>query len=549
MVRFAAGEGTPCGECLLGSGPAGDWSQEMGVVLREVGDWARRRKIFAALVLALTLGLGILIGSVVSGRVAANRSSSPPTDAALLPVPKPVRLSSAFATIVAQVEPAVVNISTTQLIARPKRIPRDRRGPTTPNDPFDFFDRFFDNPNQPEAERSLGSGVLLDSRGYILTNQHVIDGATKIDVTLTGDPNKYPARVIGLDGETDLAVIRINAGRPLPVAHMGNSQGVQVGDWVLAFGSPFTLQGTVTAGIVSAKDRSQVGQQLQHFIQTDAAINPGNSGGPLVDMSGNVIGINTAIFTGGHSFEGVGFALPSNMAINVYNQLISQGHVTRGSIGVTFQTQRSSNPIALKELGAPYGVILESVNVGSPAAKAGIQPGDVIVSVRGNPVRTGDDLVNPIMQTPIGQSVEIGYIRNGKRHEASVVVADRDKLFPQYAGVPDPAGATPESVDNRDLGLKVDELTPELASRLELGNLKRGLIVRAVEPASFADDAGFSPRDVIVEVNHVEVYTVADFQREITKLRPGQDVLFKVLQRRAQQTLTVYLAGVIPEAR
>ena len=522
----------------------------MGVVLRDVGDWARRRKVFAALVLALTLGLGILIGSVVSGRVAANRySSTPPSDAALLPVPKPVRLSSAFATIVAQVEPAVVNISTTQLIARPRRIPRDHRSPSTPNNPFDFFDRFFDNPNQPEAERSLGSGMLLDPRGYILTNQHVIDGATKIDVTLTGDPNKYPARVIGQDGETDLAVIKINAGHALPVAHLGNSQGVQVGDWVLAFGSPFTLQGTVTAGIVSAKDRSQVGQQLQHFIQTDAAINPGNSGGPLVNMAGEVIGINTAIFTGGHSFEGVGFALPSNMAINVYNQLISKGHVTRGSIGVTFQTQRSSNPIALKELGAPYGVIIESVNPGSPAAKAGIQPGDVVVSLKGRPVRTGDDLVNPIMQTPIGQSVEIGYIRNGKRHDTSVAVADRDKLFPQYAQGPDTPGAKTEPVNNHNLGLSVDELTPSLSSRLRLGSVQRGLIVRSVEPASFADDAGFSPGDVIVEVNHVPVYTVADFGRELAKLRPGQDLIFKVLRRQAQQTLTVFLAGVMPEEK
>jgi serine protease Do len=521
----------------------------MGVVLRDVGDWARRRKVFAALVLALTLGLGILIGSVVSGRVAANRSFTPPTDAALLPVPKPVRLSSAFATIVAQVEPAVVNISTTQLITRPRRNPRDRRGPTTPSDPFDFFDHFFNNPNQPEAERSLGSGLILDPRGYILTNQHVIDGATKIDVTLSGDSNKYPARLIGQDSETDLAVIKIDAGRTLPVAHMGNSQGVQVGDWVLAFGSPFTLQGSVTAGIVSAKDRSQVGQQLQHFIQTDAAINPGNSGGPLVDMAGDVIGINTAIFTGGHSFEGVGFALPSNTAINVYNQLISQGHVTRGSIGVTFQSERSSNPIALKELGAPYGVIIESVNPGSPAARAGIQPGDVIVSVSGNPVRNGDDLVNPIMQTPIGQSVEIGYIRNGKRHEASVVVADRDKLFPQYTADPESTGEKPAPVDNHNLGLTIDELTPLLASRLDLGDVRRGLIVRSVEPASFADDAGFFSRDVIVEVNHAPVYTVADFQRELGKLRPGQDVLFKVLRRQSQQTLTVFLAGVIPEGK
>ena len=264
--------------------------------------------VFVAFVLAVPLGVGCLTGCGVAGGVAENGSAfQRRPEGALLTVPKPVRLSSAFATIVAQVEPAVVNISTTQLIARPRRIPRDHRGPNTPNEPFDFFDRFFDNPNQPEAERSLGSGILLDPRGYILTNQHVIDGATKIDVTLAGDPNKYPARVIGQDGETDLAVIKIAAGHTLPVAHMGNSQGVQVGDWVLAFGSPFTLQGTVTAGIVSAKDRSNVSdKQLQHFIQTDAAINPGNSGGPLVDMAGGRSGGKTAVFTGGGRSRGGG---------------------------------------------------------------------------------------------------------------------------------------------------------------------------------------------------------------------------------------------------
>jgi serine protease Do len=523
----------------------------MGVVLRDVGDWARRRKIFAALVVSLTLGLGILIGSVISGRVAAKPSSSDPGNAGLLPVPSPVHLSSAFAAIVARVEPAVVNISTAQLVARP----RSRRHRRMPNDPLGgFFDHFFDNPNQPEAERSLGSGILVGPKGYILTNQHVIDGATKIEVTLTGDPNKYTARVVGQDSQTDLAVIKIHAGRPLPVAHLGNSSSVQVGDWVLAFGSPFMLQGTVTAGIVSATDRSNVSdKQLQHFIQTDAAINPGNSGGPLVNMAGQVIGINTAIFTGGRSFEGVGFALPSNTAIDVYNQLVRTGHVTRGSIGVTFQTQRSENPITLKMLGAPYGVIIERVNPGSPAAKAGIRPGDVIVSVNGKPVHNGDELVNPIMATPIGKSVEVGYIRQGKRHETSVVVADREKLFPsQVASTGDDLQEPPVNGHgiNRDLGLRVDTFTRELASRLKMQDLKaKGVIVRAVEPTSFADDAGFTPGDVIVAVNHRQVYTVSDFHHELARIRSGQDMLFKVLRRQDEQIYTVYLAGVMPEGK
>ena len=220
----------------------------------------------------------------------------------------------------------------------------------------DFFDRFFDGRQDapPQAERSLGSGVIIDKRGYILTNNHVVEQATKIQVQLDGDTSKYMAKVIGVDEDTDLAVIKIDAGKELPTAKLGNSDGVQVGDWVLAIGSPFGLNATVTAGIISAKDRSGIGgagHQFQRFIQTDAAINPGNSGGPLVDLAGQVIGINTAIITGSRGYEGVGFALPSSTAINVYNQIISQGRVTRGSIGVSFQEELGTNAITLEGTG------------------------------------------------------------------------------------------------------------------------------------------------------------------------------------------------------
>src|SRR6202040_1180258 len=201
---------------------------------------------------------------------------------------------------------------------------------------------------------------------------------------------------IGTDKDTDLAVIKIEVARELATAKLGNSDGVQVGDWVLAFGSPFGLSSTVTAGIISAKDRATVGKQFQHFIQTDAAINPGNSGGPLVNMAGEVIGLNTAIYTGSRGFEGVGFALPSNAAISVYNQLISTGKVTRGSIGVQFQEDNSNNPILMRQVGVPYGIVIEDVTPGSPADKAGLLAGDVITRVNGQPVHNGSDLVNPI---------------------------------------------------------------------------------------------------------------------------------------------------------
>ena len=312
----------------------------MGDQVKELLNWARQRKILAAAFVSFTLVVGILIGSVVSGRVSATKGFGfPGTTAATLTVPDPIPATNTFAGIVNKVEPAVVNIATTQVLER-RQARKRRPQPYDQDDPMqDFFDRFFDgrSDSPPQADRSLGSGVIVDKRGYILTNNHVIEQATKIQVQLGGETTKYTAKLVGADEDTDLAVIKIDASKELSTAKLGNSDGVQVGDWVLAIGSPFGLQATVTAGIISAKDRSGIGQQFQRFLQTDAAINPGNSGGPLVDLSGQVIGINTAIITGSRGYEGVGFALPSTTAIRVYDQIIKQGRVTRGSIGVSFQ--------------------------------------------------------------------------------------------------------------------------------------------------------------------------------------------------------------------
>jgi serine protease Do len=518
----------------------------MGIHLRQLGNWARNRTFTAGALVALTLSIGILIGTLISGRVTATRALLS-NGATALELPNPVSLSNAFGAIVERDEPAVVNISTTQVIDR-KGQPQGRSGGA---DPFhDFFNRFFDAPNEgPEAERSLGSGIIVDKKGFILTNNHVIEQATKIQVQLNADPTLYTAQVVGVDKETDLAVVKIEANRDLPVVKLGNSSGVHVGDWVLAIGSPFGLQATVTAGIISAKDRGNVGRQFQHFLQTDAPINPGNSGGPLVEMSGSVIGINTAIMTGGRGYEGVGFALPSNMAISVYNQIVQHGKVIRGSIGISFTEEQSSNPIVLRELGASNGIVLQYVEPSSPAAKAGIEAGDVVTSVNGKAVKTGSDLVDPITQTAVGNKVHLVFMRGGVEHETDPVVEDRAKLFPDR--VPsyeeEQAPAKPTQVVPADLGLRTEDIGANGTRRSDFQN-NRGAVVAAVDPATFAEDVGLLRGDLIQEINRQAVNSAADFRGVMAGLKPGQEVVFKVLRHAdSERMLTIFLAGVIPQ--
>jgi serine protease Do len=507
---------------------------------------SRRRTFLVAILIASTLVLGILIGTVVSGRVSAMKGFSfTGTDAAAIALPDPIPSSNSFSSIVTRVGPAVVNIATTQVMDR--KSARKKR-PGQEEDPSeDFFFHFFDgrpDNGQPQAERSLGSGVIVDKRGYILTNNHVVDQATKVQVTLSGnDSTKYTAKVVGVDEATDLAVIKIDAGKDLPFAKLGNSEGVNVGDWVLAIGSPFGLNATVTAGIISAKDRGGIGQQFQRFLQTDAAINPGNSGGPLVDMAGQVIGINTAIITGGRGYEGVGFAMPSSTAINVYDQLVKNGRVTRGSIGVSFQEDLGTNLITLKSLGAPYGVVIEGVEPGSPAEKAGLKGGDVITSINGTAVKSGNDLVNPIASAPIGSKVTIDYYRDKQKKETSAVVEDRTRVFPNSANR---ISDKPGELAPAEYGLHVESLTPERAQKVGVEGVK-GVVVTEVEPASFAEDLNFSPGDVISEVNGHSVTTVEDYRKAITALKPGDNVVFKVLRHGFNdRVMTVFLPGVVP---
>lgn len=512
--------------------------------VRHVVDWTRRRKVIATVSIGATLIIGIFIGTLVNGKVSAMRGFGfTGTNATPLSLPDPIPSSNSFSAIVNRVEPAVVNIATTQVIDRRNR--KRRQGDD--EDPGeDFFFHFFDGQpglQQPEAERSLGSGVILDKAGYILTNNHVVDQASKIQVTLNGDATKYTARLIGTDEDTDLAVIKIDVGKELPFAKLGNSDGVQVGDWVLAIGSPFGLNATVTAGIISAKDRGGMGKQFQRFLQTDAAINPGNSGGPLVDLAGQVIGINTAIMTGSRGYEGVGFAMPSTTAINVYDQIVKNGKVTRGSIGVQFQEGLSTNQITLKSLGAPHGVVIELVEPGSPAEKAGLKGGDVISSVNGAPVKTGNDLVDPIAAAPIGSRVKLSYYRDKVQHETTVTVEDRTHVFANTEGR---SNSAPDVATPTQFGLHVESLTPEKAQRVGVEGQK-GVLVSEVEPGSFADDIQFLAGDVIAEVNGQSVTTVDEYRKAVSNLKAGENVVFRVLRRSAtDRVATVFLAGPVP---
>jgi len=356
---------------------------------------------------------------------------------------------------------------------------------------------------------------------------------------------QHDAKVIGTDQETDLAVIKIEVDRALPAAKLGNSDGMQVGDWVLAIGSPFGQAGTVTAGIVSAKGRDIVpGRQFQTFIQTDAAINPGNSCGPLVNMNGEVIGINTAILSETNAYAGIGFALPSKTVVDVYNQLTGPEHrVSRGSIGIMFAGQ--DNPAIARVYGGGSGITVSTVVAGSPADQAGLKVGDTITAVDGQKVTKGAELVSDIASRKPGTKVKLNFIRNGKPQETTVTIADRAKLFAARLG-DDQEGNDENAPKQSKFGVTVRKLTPEMADRLGVSSGK-GVIVQDVKPSSFAEDVGLGRGDVILEVNKQPVNSEDDLARIESSLKSGQDVVFLVRQRGSSaQDGTGFLAGTLP---
>jgi serine protease Do len=538
----------------------------------------RTHRLTTTFTLLATLSVGILAGSILTRNVSGKEQSEVnSSDAKPLVIPSPVTLSNGFSQIVKQVGPAVVNINTEEL-PKPSTGKRKRGGQRLPqpNDPNsdddsqqspgdmqDFFNRFFGGQGGDDSDggaagerRALGSGFIVDSRGYIITNNHVVDKADKIYVKLSTDPDGgpgdegRPATVIGVDKDTDIAVIKIDSKEPLPTVKLGNSDGAQVGDWVLAIGSPFALSKTVTAGIISAKNRSidepspnGVSQtQFQRFIQTDAAINPGNSGGPLVDMAGQVVGMNTAIYTQSMGSQGVGFAMPANIIATVYNMLIGPEHkVVRGSIGIQFQVAQSS--AVNRVYGFASGVIVGVVTPNGGAAKAGIQAGDVIVSIDGRNIKDGDDLVNDISARHVGSTVKLGYLRDGKQNSANVVIGDRAKTYADITGQPDDT-SSPQETDAGEgkLGITVSAIPASLSAKV---GIKGGVIVTNVRPGSFADEIGLGKGTIITAINRKPVTDEASYRAIVATLKSKDDVVF-VIQSPVQKNLNSYVGGTLP---
>ena len=524
----------------------------------------RSRRLTSAFVVLATLSAAIVGGSFAAHGVRGQEQQNSSTDATPLKVVNSAVPPNEFVRIAKLVGPAVVNINTRtlpkQATGKGKRnfhgrvqpVPQppgdndqqqdqdqpQQQGPQNWGDLFHFFGG--QTPDQEggddgQVHESLGSGFIVDPKGYIITNYHVIEKADQIYVKLSTDPDNEDlgrvARVIGTDKATDLAVIKIDTSSPLPTVQMGNSDATEVGDSVEAIGSPFALAQTVTAGIISAKNRTiepGVGGQFQHFIQTAAAINPGNSGGPLLNMNGEVIGVNTAIYTQSGGYQGLGFALPSNTVVDVYNDLIGPSHKkVRGSIGIRFNQGLSG--AVNRVYGFKNGVLVQQVQPGGPAEKAGLKAGDIILSIDGRSIKDGDDMVNEIASRRPGSSIRMGYLRDGKQADTTVSIGDRDKVFADV-GEQQAEANTDEKGDPGEvkLGVVVREVSPATAAKLNTP----GVVIESVRSGSYADLQGLEPGLVIVRVNKQPTRTKEEFNAVASKLKSGDDVVFEIMDPR-----------------
>jgi serine protease Do len=430
-----------------------------------------------------------------------------------------------FADLAEKVKPAVVNISTETTLKIPGSPFRHFFGPES--SPFDdFLKRFFgDIPDRELKQKSLGSGFIIDKDGYIITNNHVVEGAEEIKVKLV-DGREFNAKVVGRDPKTDLALIKISSiFKDLPALPLGDSDKIRVGDWVLAIGNPFGLGHTVTQGIISASGRTIGSGPYNNFLQTDAPINPGNSGGPLINLKGEVIGINSSIIAGG---QGIGFAIPSNMAKSIIPQLKEKGKVTRGWIGVSIQsvTPEIANAFGIKE---QRGALVSDVVPGGPADKAEVKRGDIIIAFDGKDIKNMSELPAIVAVTPIGKAVDVKVIRNGKEITLKLTVAEMtgEKLASQMP------------LPEKSLGLTVDDIKPRWMNEFMIKD-KTGVVIIAVTPYSPSDDAGLQVGDVIKEVNRKTIRNIKDYDGAMRTFEKGEPVLFLI--KRGAQTFYVSIS-------
>lgn len=426
-------------------------------------------------------------------------------------------LSEAFKQASREIKPTVVNIRSIKRRAGGQR-------PAAPSDPLgglfgEEFRRFFEDmfPEAPFEQEGMGSGVIVSADGYLLTNYHVVRGADELEVRLS-DSRTFKAKVVGTDDKTDLAVLKIDA-KNLPAARFGNSDALEVGDWVIAVGNPFGFDHTVTAGIVSAKGRSAVGiVDYEDFIQTDAAINPGNSGGPLVNLDGEVVGINTAIVSRVGAFNGIGLSIPSKMARQIMESIRNDGRVIRGWMGVGIQ---DLNGDLAASFGYPKteGVLVSQVSPGGPAAKAGMKEGDIIVAFDGETMKDAAQLRNTVAATTPGESVSVRVFRSGRERTLTVTVTEREAEATEVT----------ESEGTSGLGIVVETLTPAAAKQLGYAQSTTGVLIRQVEPGSVAARAGLGANEVIVAVGEKTVQNVGEFQSALRNSDMEKGIRLKVL--------------------
>ena len=497
-----------------------------------------RRSFRIGMIAGLFLFAGVIAGVVFSSRLGWMPAADSAEPAVKLPLAEKAGPVSSFVPVVRGATPAVVNISTTRVI----KAQQGQQQVPSPfmDDPFfrQFFgDEFFRRFQMPRERResSLGSGVIVDPNGYIITNNHVIAKADEIKVLLN-DKREFIGKVVGTDPKTDLAVIKINA-KDLPVIPWGDSDKLEVGEYVLAIGNPFALNSTVTMGIVSAVGRANVGiADYEDFIQTDAAINPGNSGGALVNARGELVGVNTAIFSRSGGYMGIGFAVPANMTRTVMDSLIKNGKVTRGWLGVSIQdvTQNLAKQFGLTET---KGALVSEVMADSPAAAAGLKGGDVVVSYDGKPVDSPAILRNLVAQTPIGKSVKVEVLREKKRETVTIKIAEQPKDMAQTDG--DEETIDGDSKQSVLSGLELRNLSPEIARQLGLPAGMHGVVITGIAPDSAAAQAGVEAGDVILEINRQPVRSVNDVRKIGAKLPKNEGALLLLNRRGGKLFLVV----------